>query len=42
MQTAISDGSPVMPVSAEFFVSDVTAPVLSLGKMVEEGIKFFF
>ena len=40
MQTAISDGSTVMPVSADFCVSDVTAPVLSLEKMVEEGIEF--
>ena len=42
VQTAISDGSSVMPVSVDFCVSDVTAPVLSLGKMVEEGIEFFF
>ena len=41
MKTAISDGSTVVPVSVDFCVSDVTAPVLSLGKMVEEGIEFF-
>ena len=42
MQTAISGGSTLMPVSAEFCMSDVTAPVLSLGKMVEESTEFFF
>ena len=42
VQTTISDGSTVMPVSVDFCVSHVTAPVLSLGKVVEEGIEFFF
>ena len=42
VKTAISDGSSVMPVSVDFCVSDVTAPCVSLGKMVEEGIEFFF